>query len=89
MRLSLETLLKLALIFFFPLLQHILLFGVTAKLQVSPELCKPARAVRKTPFLPLGAGIGRCVENPSYVFALCADVTHPLVQTALPQCVCV
>lgn len=40
MQLPLETLLKLAGFFFFPLLQHTLLFGVTAKLQVSPELCK-------------------------------------------------
>lgn len=52
-----------------------MLFGVTAKFQVNSELCKPARAVRETPFLLLRAGIGRCAENPP-MYLLHVQVSH-------------
>lgn len=40
---------------FFPLLPRVVLsFGAAAELQVSPELCKLAGAVREIPFLQMG-----------------------------------
>lgn len=60
------------LLFFFFSQCFYVLFGAAAKLQVSPELCEPAGAVREIPFLPDGAGIGRCIGNPTFMFALCA-----------------
>lgn len=58
--------------YFFPLLPRVVpLFGAAAKLQVSPGLCKPARAVREIPFLPDGAGICRCIGNPACVCPVC------------------